>query len=69
MFRIDSFTEPIRNLCLLDNTGNFDVGVDALQNTILVTDGMDNYVCIHDFSSDDEDSTDYDLEMPEYLNK
>ena len=41
--------------------------MDQLRNTILVTDGMDKYVCVHDFSVDDEESADYDLEMPEYI--
>ena len=41
--------------------------MDQLRNTILVTDGMDKYVCVHDFSVDDEENADYDLEMPEYI--
>jgi hypothetical protein len=63
---MDGFPDPIRSLCLLDR-GNSDETMDQLRNTILVTDGMDKYVCVHDFSVDDEESADYDLEMPEYI--
>lgn len=63
LFRMDSFSDPIHSLCLLD--GGF---VDTATNTMLITDGMDKYVCVHDFSSND-DEADFDLEMPEYLNE
>jgi hypothetical protein len=62
---MDGFPDPIRNLCLLDS-GGIDDATDQLRNTILVTDGMDKYVCVHDFSADDEEDADYELEMPEY---
>ena len=64
---MDGFPDPIRNLCLLDSGSNDNETTDRLRNTILVTDGMDKYVCVHDFSADDEDTADYDLEMPEYI--
>ena len=60
---MDGFPDPIRSLCLLDGV----VDTATASNTILITDGMDKYVCVHDFSTDDADA-DYDLEMPEYLN-
>ena len=47
-------------------------GKDALTtaaNTVLVTDGMDKHVCVHDFSVDhNDDEADFELEMPEYRN-
>lgn len=63
---MDGFPDPIRSLCILDSdiTGE---SANRLRNTILVTDGMNKYVCVHDFSADDEETTDYDLEMPEYI--
>jgi hypothetical protein len=66
LFRMDGFPGPIRSLCLLDSDST-DESTDRLRNTILVTDGMDKYVCVHDFSADDEGTADYDLEMPEYI--
>jgi hypothetical protein len=63
---MDGFPDPIRSLCLLDSGGS-DASTDILRNTLLITDGMNKYVCVHDFSADDENDTDYDLEMPEYL--
>jgi hypothetical protein len=66
MFCMDGFPDPIRSLCLLDS-GSSDASTDILRNTLLITDGMNKYVCVHDFSADDENDTDYDLDMPEYL--
>lgn len=65
---MEGFPDPIRSLCLLDS-GNADGSMAVVRNTILITDGMNKYVCVHDFSADDEDETDYDLDMPEYLNQ
>ena len=67
LFRMDGFPDPVRSLCLLDSGTTDNETTDRLRNTILVTDGMDKYVCVHDFSADDEDTADYDLEMPEYI--
>lgn len=68
MFRMEGFPDPIRSLCLLDS-GTTDGTMDIVPNTILVTNGMNKYVCVHDFSADDEDEADYDLDMPEYSNQ
>jgi hypothetical protein len=61
---MDGFGEPIHSLCLLDCGG----GLETATKTMLITDGMNKYVCVHDFSTDDEEA-DFDLEMPEYLNE
>ena len=59
---------------LLDTTvqGGGGGGTDTLTtaaNTVLVTNGMDKYVCVHDFSNDhNDDEADFELEMPEYRN-
>jgi hypothetical protein len=59
-FLMDGFDKSISSLCLLDATY-------SATNTMLITDGMKQFVCVHDFSIDDE--ADYDLEMPEYLSE
>jgi hypothetical protein len=64
LFRMDGFPDPIHSLCLLDGV----VETTTASNTVLITDGMNKYVCVHDFSTDDKEA-DYDLEMPEYLNE
>jgi WD40 repeat protein len=52
LFRIDGFEDPINSLCLQDN--------------MLITGGMKQFVCVHDFGKALGDDDDYDLEMPEY---
>jgi hypothetical protein len=68
LFRMEGFPDSIRSLCLLDS-GKADGSMNVVRNTILITDGMNKYVCVHDFSSDNEDENDFDLDMPEYLNQ
>lgn len=50
MFRMDGFTDQIRSVCLQSPT-------------LLITDGMKQYVCLHDFDVDPNEYKDYDLEM------
>jgi hypothetical protein len=65
--RMDGFPDPINSLCLFDSVVETDAGsVTDSANTLLVTDGMSKYVCLHDFSTNDEEA-DYELDMPEYL--
>lgn len=71
LFRMDGFTQDIHSLCLLDTvvrSSSDEVTMTTAANTLLVTDGMDKYVCLHDFSTnpDEDDDADYELEMPEY---
>lgn len=51
LFSMNGFTEDIRNLCLEDD--------------LLITNGMKQFVCIHDFSVSEE-GNDFELDMPEY---
>jgi hypothetical protein len=63
---LGGFGEPVHSLCLFDSlTDGVDSTIES-KNTLLVTDGMGKYVCVHDFSVDDPDA-DYELDMPEYL--
>ena len=43
LFRMDGFTAQLNSLCLEEN--------------LLITDGMEHYVCIHDFDVTDDDYT------------
>jgi len=67
---MDGFTQDIHSLCLLDSVVRSSSSDEATTaaNTLLVTDGMDKYVCLHDFSTnpDEDDDADYELDMPEY---
>jgi hypothetical protein len=64
---MDGFPDPIYSLCLFDSLVETDEGsVTDSANTLLVTDGMNKYVCLHDFSTNDEEA-DFELDMPEYL--
>ena len=68
---MDGFSQAIRNLCLMDSVvgGNGELTTTA-SNTVLITDGMDKYVFVHDFSiSPDDDDADFELDMPEYRDK
>jgi WD40 repeat protein len=48
LFRMDGFTEDLNSLCLKDN--------------LLVTDGMEQFVCVHDFDMDESELDDgYEL--------
>lgn len=51
LFCMSGFTEKVTNLCLLGD--------------MLITNGMKQFVAVHDFTDDHQDK-DYDLEMPEY---
>jgi WD40 repeat protein len=51
LFRMDGFTEALRSLCL--------------QEDLLVTDGMKQFVCVHDFDVGDADETGYELDYEE----
>ncbi|GKY96660.1 hypothetical protein MPSEU_000625600 [Mayamaea pseudoterrestris] len=51
LFRMSGFTENIRNLCL--------------EGDLLITNGMKQFVCVHDFDPSTE-GNDFELEMPEY---
>jgi hypothetical protein len=75
---MDGFSDPIRSLCVLDDLTSrhddesneihrHDINRFVLRNTLLITNGMNENVCLHDFSVDDIDQADYDLEMPEYI--
>jgi len=48
LFRMDGFTRSIRSLCLQDG--------------LVITDGMDQYVCVHDFDVD-PDEEDFELDL------
>eukprot|EP00957_Ditylum_brightwellii_P009020 681771-Ditylum_brightwellii.AAC.1 len=49
LYRMDGFTSKISSLCLEENR--------------LITDGMEEYVCLHDFEVDEiEEGKDYNLE-------
>lgn len=50
IFRMDGFTDQIRSVCLQSPT-------------LLITDGMKQYVCVHDFDVDPNEYKEYDLEM------
>lgn len=83
LFRMDGFTEAVQSLCLLDSVVRSPTSSAAAEslskvgelttasNTILLCDGMDKYVCVHDFSTnpDHDNDADFDLDMPEYLNE
>lgn len=47
-FRMDGFTESISSLCMQDG--------------LLITDGMDQYVCVHDFDVDPNEE-DFKLDL------
>jgi len=74
---MDGFTEAIRSLCLLDSVVRLGRSSQAeltgelttASNTLLLCDGMEKYVCVHDFSTnpDDDNDADFELDMPEYL--
>lgn len=50
LFRMDGFSEKISSLCLLEEM-------------YLITDGMENLVCVHDFDVDETEYQDgYELE-------
>lgn len=67
LFRMDGFPDPIRSLCLFDGGGVNELSSTAEpRNNLLITDGMNKYVCVNDFSTSVDDE-DFDLEMPEYL--
>ena len=49
MFRMDGFTGSLKSLCLVED--------------LLITDGMDQFVCVHDFDVDDSEFDEsYELE-------
>jgi WD40 repeat protein len=49
MFRMDGFTESLKSLCLVED--------------LLITDGMEQFVCVHDFDVDDSEFDEgYELE-------
>jgi len=72
LFCMDGFSADLHSLCLLDSvvttTRSSSIREGTASNTVLVTDGMDKYVCVHDFTHnpDEDDDADYELEMPEY---
>jgi hypothetical protein len=75
---MDGFTAAIRSLCLLDSVvrrssqSELMMGeLTTASNTMLLCDGMEKYVCVHDFSTnpDDDNDADFELDMPEYLNE
>lgn len=51
LFRMDGFTDSISSLCVLDD--------------VLITDGMNQYVCVHDFDIDPEADDDFELDFEE----
>ena len=51
LFRMSGFSEDIHHLCL--------------EADLLITNGMKQYVCVHDFNASTE-GNDFELEMPEY---
>jgi hypothetical protein len=48
MYSMDGFTNIVSSLCL--------------DRSLLITDGMENYVCLHDFDNTEDLSEGYDLE-------
>lgn len=50
LFRMDGFTESLSSLCLVED--------------LLITDGMEKFVCVHDFDVDNSDFNDsYELDL------
>ncbi|EEC45470.1 predicted protein [Phaeodactylum tricornutum CCAP 1055/1] len=52
LFAMDGFTSEISSLCF--------------QDALLVTDGMEKFVCVHDFDVDPNGNGDFEIEMDEW---